>query len=158
MSICFVEFICPRSSSKFLWQWNVHWATPVLPHTKLLWQRATFMTSQKTVFVNPFVTSQRALSDNPIDDVTDSTVLNARQPRSTTSGAASSIGHYGICWGRHPTCGSGLLYCWHKSSHDSQEYDCLFCQFQLGDEPSLRYFASLWSVLKGKIERHHWEG
>ena len=31
-------------------------------------------------------------------------------------------------------------------------------QFQLGDEPSLRYVASLWSVLKGNIERHHSEG
>ena len=84
----------------------LHWATPVLPHTKLLWRMATFMTSQRAVFVNPFVTSQRALSDNPIDDVKDSTVLNARQPRRPTSGAASSIEHNEI--------GTICLECWRQ--------------------------------------------
>ena len=90
----------------------IHWATPVLPHTKLLWRRATFMTSQTVVFANPFVTSQRALSDNPIDDVTESTVLNARQPRSPTSGSASSIEHYEI--------GTICLEYWRQISNDCE--------------------------------------
>ena len=93
----------------------IHWATPVLPHTKLLWRRATFMTSQTAVFANPFVTSQRAPSDNPIDDVTDSTVLNARQPRSPTSGAASSIEHYEI--------GTICLEYWRQISNDGEVID-----------------------------------
>ena len=88
------------------------WATPVLPHTKLLWRRATFMTSQTVVFANPFVTSQRALSDNPIDDVTENTVLNARQPRSPTSGSASSIEHYEI--------GTICLEYWRQISNDGE--------------------------------------
>ena len=77
MFIFFVEFICARSSSKFLWQWNDTLSNACPATYEVAMAKGHLMTSQTAVFANPFVTSQRALSDNPIDDVTDSTVLNA---------------------------------------------------------------------------------
>ena len=71
MFIFFVEFICARSSSKFLWQWNDTLSNACPATYEVAMAKGHLMTSQTAVFANPFVTSQRALSDNPIDDVTD---------------------------------------------------------------------------------------
>ena len=115
MFIFFVEFICARSSSKFLWQWNDTLSNACPATYEVAMAKGHLMTSQTAVFANPFVTSQRALSDNPIDDVTDSTVLNARQPRSPTSGSASSIEHYEI--------GTICLEYWRQISNDGEVID-----------------------------------